>query len=178
MSLIVGCDPGFSGAFCFMLGTEIRVVPMPVLKAPKSVLDEKAIKSILQDDIMIENALRKARQGEITHFFIERAMVMPRQGVVSSGRFMEQYGFLRGLCVGMGIPYTVISSVRWKKVLMDGMPKEKEASLVRVAQLYPNLKLTGPKVSRIGQADAVLIARYGQSTLTSTKKVHIGCTGC
>jgi len=161
MSLIVGCDPGFSGAFCFISensqGLDLKTFPMPILSAPKTVLDEVAIK----------NLLKMLGQDQITHFFIERAIVMPGQGVVSSGRFMEQYGFLRGLCVGLGIPYTVISSVRWKKVLMDGMAKEKEASLVRLAQLYPELKLAGPKVSRIGQADAVLIAHYGRQTLIS-----------
>ena len=183
MNLIVGCDPGFSGAFCFMADNEIRVVSMPILKAPKAILDEaaiksilqldeEAIKSILQDDGTLENAIRRARQGQIAHFFIERAIVMPGQGIVSSGRFMEQYGFLKGLCVGLGIPYTVISSVRWKKVLMDGMPKEKDAALVRVAQLYPGLRLTGPKVSRIGQADAVLIAHYGQLILTSPNRAQ------
>lgn len=83
---------------------------------------------------------------------------MPNQGIVSSGRYMASYGFLRGLCVGNGIPYHLIQPQTWKKAMMPDMGKDKGASIQKVSQLYPELSLT--RVKDHGIADAILIARY------------------
>jgi crossover junction endodeoxyribonuclease RuvC len=96
---------------------------------------------------------------------IEKAQTMPNQGISSSGRYMASYGFLRGLCVGLSVEYQLIHPKTWKKELMHDMPKEKEASIMRVGQLYPDLVL-GRKKDH-GIADAILIAKY----LMSVKNV-------
>jgi crossover junction endodeoxyribonuclease RuvC len=83
---------------------------------------------------------------------------MPKQGIVSTGRYMASYGFLRGLCVGNGIPYHLIQPQSWKKAMMPDMGREKGASIQKVTQLYPDLSLT--RVKDHGIADAILIARY------------------
>jgi crossover junction endodeoxyribonuclease RuvC len=71
---------------------------------------------------------------------------------------MASYGFLRGVCAGLKIEYQLIHPKTWKKVMMFDMPKEKEASIMRVGQLYPDLVL-GRKKDH-GIADAILIAKY------------------
>ena len=93
---------------------------------------------------------------------IEKAQVMPGQGISSSGRYMASYGFLRGICVGLRLEYQLIHPRTWKKVMMPDMPKEKEASIMRVGQLYPDVILTRKKDH--GIADAILIARYLKDT--------------
>ena len=67
--------------------------------------------------------------------------------------------------MGLSVEYQLIHPKTWKKELMHDMPKEKEASIMRVGQLYPDLVL-GRKKDH-GIADAILIAKY----LMSVKNV-------
>ena len=146
----MGIDPGFSGALA-VLDDELNiefVMDMPIITVGKKrELDESKLSSIFS-----RWRLRPMTIG------IEKSQTMPNQGIVSSGRYMASYGFLRGLSIGNGIPYHLIQPRTWKKAMMPDMGKEKGASIQKVAQLYPDLKLTRAKDH--GIADAILIARY------------------
>ena len=147
---ILGIDPGFSGAIA-VLDPDLKidfVMDMPIIKVGKKrELDEAKLGSIF-----------KMWHGKDITVGLEKSQTMPNQGVVSSGRYMASYGFLRGLCVGNGIPYHLIQPQSWKKAMMPDMGREKGASIQKVTQLYPDLSLT--RVKDHGIADAVLIARY------------------
>ena len=147
---IMGIDPGFSGALA-VLDSDLKidfVMDMPILMVGKKrELDEAKL-----SDIFSRWRLRPMMVG------LEKSQTMPNQGIVSSGRYMSSYGFLRGLCVGNGIPYHLIQPQSWKKAMMPDMGKEKGASIQKVTQIYPELSLT--RVKDHGIADAVLIARY------------------
>ena len=147
---IMGIDPGFSGALA-VLDSDLKidfVMDMPILMVVKKrELDEAKL-----SDIFSRWRLRPMMVG------LEKSQTMPNQGIVSSGRYMSSYGFLRGLCVGNGIPYHLIQPQSWKKAMMPDMGKEKGASIQKVTQIYPELSLT--RVKDHGIADAVLIARY------------------
>ena len=146
----MGIDPGFSGALA-VLDSDLKidfVMDMPILMVGKKrELDEAKL-----SDIFSRWRLRPMMVG------LEKSQTMPNQGIVSSGRYMSSYGFLRGLCVGNGIPYHLIQPQSWKKAMMPDMGKEKGASIQKVTQIYPELSLT--RVKDHGIADAVLIARY------------------
>lgn len=147
---LMGIDPGFSGAIA-VLDKDLKidfVMDMPIIKVGKKrELDEAKLGMIFK--------MWKAKPITVG---LEKSQTMPNQGIVSSGRYMASYGFLRGLCVGNGIPYHLIQPQSWKKVMMPDMGKEKGASIQKVSQLYPELSLT--RVKDHGIADAVLIARY------------------
>ena len=147
---IMGIDPGFSGAIA-VLDPDLRVdsvMDMPIIKVGKKrELDEARLADLF-----------KMWQGKSITVGLEKSQTMPNQGIVSSGRYMASYGFLRGLCVGNGIPYHLIQPQSWKKAMMPDMGKEKGASIQKVSQLHPELTLT--RVKDHGIADAVLIARY------------------
>lgn len=147
---IVGIDPGFSGAICILdsEGKILLLTDMPIVKADKTELDESAIRRILEG-------------SEVSHVYLEKSQTMPGQGISSSGRYMMSYGIIRGICVGLQIPYTLIQPQCWKKVMMEGMGKEKAASIVRAQQLYPIIELSRKKDH--GMADAYLIAEYGRT---------------
>ncbi len=146
----MGIDPGFSGAIA-VLDPDLNIdfaIDMPIIKiGKKKELDEDKLGLIF----------KRWRTQPIT-VGIERSQTMPNQGISSSGRYMSSYGFLRGLCVGNGIPYRLITPQSWKKIMMEGMGKEKTASIEKVCKIYPDLKLT--RVKDHGIADAILIARY------------------
>jgi len=147
---IMGIDPGFSGALAVLdddLNLEF-VMDMPIIMVGKKrELDESKLSTIFS-----RWRLRPMTIG------IEKSQTMPNQGIVSSGRYMASYGFLRGLCVGNGLPYHLIRPQSWKKAMMPDMGKDKGASIQKVTQLYPELRLT--RVKDHGIADAILIARY------------------
>lgn len=147
---IMGIDPGFSGALA-VLDSDLKiefVMDMPIIKVGKKrELDEARLSVIF-----------KMWRSKSINVALEKSQTMPNQGIVSSGRYMASYGFLRGLCVGNGIPYHLIQPQTWKKAMMPDMGKEKGASIQKVSQLYPELSLT--RVKDHGIADAILIARY------------------
>ena len=94
---IMGIDPGFSGALA-VLDSELKIeftMDMPILKVGKKrELDEARLSVIF-----------KMWRSRSINVALEKSQTMPNQGIVSSGRYMASYGFLRGLCVGNGIPY-------------------------------------------------------------------------
>jgi len=158
---IIGIDVGFSGAIAQILDIradgldEIDAVDMPTLKdGAHTELNEPEIKDLLVG---------------ANHVFIEKAQTMPiehegrRQGTASSGRYMMSYGQVRGICAGMGIPYTLVHPKTWKKVMMADMPKDKSASIIRAKKLFPQVKLDRKKDH--GRADALLLAEYGRRIL-------------
>lgn len=150
--ITIGIDAGFSGAICILKNKECVLFDMPVLGIKtKKQLDLVKIKSMLSID-------------EPVHVFIERAQVMPGQGISSSGRYMMSYGMLQGLCAGIGLPYTLVTPQAWKKVMMPGMPKGKGQSIIRFLQLNPDLNLYRKKDHN--KADAYLIAYYGRILLS------------
>ena len=158
--MYLGIDPGFSGALA-VLSDKLDVIhyqDMPIIEVGnKRELNEPELRNILSKYSPHYTSLTVG---------IEKSQTMPNQGVVSSGRYMASYGFLRGLSVGMGLPYILIRPPSWKKVMLADMPKEKGSSIQKVGQLYPGIKLTRKKDH--GISDAILIARY-MSTILDKK---------
>ena len=150
--MYLGIDPGFSGALA-VLDKDLQVIhyqDMPIIEvAKKRELDEPELRNIFR---------RFSPYYVNLTVGIEKSQTMPNQGIVSRGRFMASYGCLRGLCVGMSLPYILIRPPSWKKVMLADMPKEKGSSIQKVGQLYPGIKLTRKKDH--GISDAILIARY------------------
>jgi len=151
--MIVGIDPGFSGAIAIIddEGVIHELLDMPILKVGKrNELCEVEIKNLLEE-------------AHAEHVYIEKSQSMPGQGISSTFRYGASWGIIRGICVGLEIPYTLVHPKTWKKAMMPDMGKEKGASILRVGQLYPELKLTRKKDH--GMADALLLALHGLRTL-------------
>ncbi len=156
MKTYIGIDPGFSGAMACLYEVwdtttieynKLDVVDMPIIKATKNELDEAGIVAFFE-------------LHEPDMVVIEKSQTMPGQGISSTGRYMESYGRIRGICAGMKIPYTLIHPRTWKRVMMADMGKEKGESILRTKQLFPHVEL--PLKKDHGKADACLIAEYGR----------------
>lgn len=145
MSNIAGIDPGLVGAIAVMDSDDKRLVDscsMPIIERE---VDTGTLLDILTD-------------WHVTHVFMEKAQAMPRQGVVSMFNYGLSYGMIRGALSAAKIPYTLVHPATWKRVMCKDMKRTKESSLVRVKQLYPELRL---KSYEHDIADAILIAVYG-----------------
>jgi crossover junction endodeoxyribonuclease RuvC len=146
---IAGIDTGFSGAIAIAGWNFTPVLyDMPTLTMHKQrYIDGYKLKKILLEQ-------------SVCHVFIEKAQAMPKQGIVSTARYMKSAGILEGICIGLGLPYTLISPQEWKKKMMPGITfKSKDASVFRVKQLFPNINLEIKKDHH--KCEALLLALYG-----------------
>ncbi len=97
--------------------------------------------------------LREYQQyAAITTCFIEAVHSMPKQGVASSFKFGRSYGFLRGLLIGLKIPFEEITPQTWQKEMNCRTGGDKNVSKAKAQQLWPELKITH------ALADALLLA--------------------
>ena len=150
---IIGIDPGLTGAVAILPEGLFFDTPTASVKKGSSkkvylVAEMVTILAIVDRD----NA----------HVYIEDVHAMPGQGVSSTFSFGRGYGLWEGIVAALGIPYTLVSPVRWKRAMMDGMGKEKGASRVRAGQLFPQFADLLGLVKHHGRADALLIAEYGR----------------
>jgi crossover junction endodeoxyribonuclease RuvC len=93
---------------------------------------------------------------------LEQVHAMPKQGVTSMWSMGRGTGIWEGILSALKLPYVMISPQRWKKVLLDGMPKDKGSSIVVAKRLFPEVDL--PRKIDHNKADALLIAEYLRRT--------------
>ena len=89
---------------------------------------------------------------------IERVNSMPGQGVASSFTFGKGFGIWLGILASFSVSVDLVHPTRWKKAMLDGMGKEKDAARIRAKELFPSADLSLRK--HHGRADALLIAEY------------------
>jgi crossover junction endodeoxyribonuclease RuvC len=103
-----------------------------------------------------------ANQEATTMVFLESVHAMPGQGVRSMFSMGKGFGIWLGILAALGLRYELVTPQAWKREMMAGMGREKDASRLRALQLFPQL---GPELARTrdhGRADALLIAEYGR----------------
>lgn len=173
MTTIIGIDPGKSGAVAVHYGTDQDVYQIPTMPKPGSksavMIDELS----LRDNLMCANK---------PHAFIETQQ--PMHGHGSKGQPIhggtktafstgDTFGLIRGLCVGLRIPYTLVHPRTWQAVMLAGMnAKGREdvgrAMVIVAGRLFPTVSLLPtPKCKKlsIDMAAALLIAEFGRRTL-------------
>ncbi|MCH8066535.1 MAG: hypothetical protein IIC90_12040 [Chloroflexi bacterium] len=156
--IIIGIDPGLTGAVARIGHVDVvgsgpgsEVWDTPTAKDGKrTVFLPREMRRLLLDAIA----------GQACSVFIERVHSMPKQGVSSSFNFGMGYGIWIGLIHGLGYSIEHVTPNAWKKEMMAGMSKEKDASRVRAQELFPDADLH--LVKHHGRADALLIAEYGR----------------
>jgi len=155
--IFIGIDPGLDGAIAAVDAnrTFAAVFDMPVLelkdgRKKKRTLDLRSLLKILTDLTAEEDC----------HAFIELVHSMPRQGVRSMFTMGEGYGALKMALTALRIPFEEITPQRWKKMLLYGTMKDKDASRSKAQQLFPSMSLSRKKDH--GRADALLIAEFGR----------------
>jgi len=157
--MVIGIDPGLKGGICIAWPVgKWNVFPMPITG---SGLDLNQIKSIITP--------KGVKSAKLV--VIEKVHNMPREGGSSSFKFGDGFGSLKGLCVGVGLPFVLVMPQAWKRVILAGYDWKgnKDASIVYIKQKYPRLSLrpTGRcRKDSHGLADAACLAEYGVNLLS------------
>jgi crossover junction endodeoxyribonuclease RuvC len=113
-------------------------------------------------DLALVAQILKAWRNPVV--YIEKVHAMPGQGVTSMFSFGEGYGGLKGVCATLGLPYNLVTPQAWKKKVLAGTSKDKEAAVDFCRRRYPQVNLLATERSRVphdGMADALCIATYG-----------------
>jgi len=98
---------------------------------------------------------------------IEKVGAMPGQGVTSMFTFGKGYGTLIGICGGLGVRVELVTPQAWKKVVLAGTAKDKDAAIAYCRRAFPDISLlrtSSCKTPSDGIADALCILEYGKRT--------------
>lgn len=155
MRYYLGIDPGLTGAIALIGedGTVCLLNDLPVLEVTRN----KKVKHEPDRSEMVK-MMTEVDSFKPVYAAIEKVNAMPEQGVTSVFTFGMGYGIWLGILASFYFPVDLVHPARWKKVMMDGMGKEKDASRIRAGQLFPTADLHLKK--HHGRADALLIAEY------------------
>ena len=158
--LIIGIDPGISGAICFFQNGEISdVIDMPSMADGKK--NKRQINSQQVFNEISERIINIPRKEIIV--VIEQVSAMPGQGVTSMFNFGQSFGVLKGICSAMQLSMYFVRPAKWKKYY--GLIKtEKDASRTKVIEIFPYISSKLSKKKDSNKADAILIANFFNNT--------------
>ena len=158
--LIIGIDPGISGAICFFEDGEVKeIIDMPVMA------DGKKNKRQINGPQVYNEILKRINnfQKKDIIVVIEQVSAMPGQGVTSMFNFGQSFGVLKGICSAMQLSMFFIRPAKWKKYF--GLIKtEKDASRTKVIEIFPYISSQLSRKKDSNKADAVLIASFFYNT--------------
>ena len=161
MKCWIGIDPGVNGAMAriaYYADDDIDVDVTILPKAGKKELDLPDIRHWLKQ------ALTVVGQRGI-YVAIEKVTSMPKQGVTSMFTFGRAYGQLEGIVSTLGLSYVLVTPTQWKKYVLVGTAKDKDAAVTYCRRMYPDVSLLPTDKSRKpneNMADALCIATYSR----------------
>jgi crossover junction endodeoxyribonuclease RuvC len=154
MPIIVGVDPGLTGAIALVGGERgerlVEVMDMPTMrvgKGKKEELDVEALRYVL--------ALARRRTSVLV---MEAQSAAPGQGVSSTFKLAAQYGFLHGATLAMGFKVELVRPAVWKAALRLGADKDRSRDAATKA--WPDVAHAFARVKDHGRAEAALIALW------------------
>ena len=158
--LIIGIDPGISGAICFFEDGQVKeIIDMPVMA------DGKKNKRQINGPQVYNEILKRINKFQKKDIIvvIEQVSAMPGQGVTSMFNFGQSFGVLKGICSAMQLSMFFIRPAKWKKYF--GLIKtEKDASRTKVIEIFPYISSELSRKKDSNKADAVLIASFFYNT--------------
>lgn len=164
--IAIGIDPGLDGGVAVIWeNSDVHMWPTPTLNIVKNGKARRDYNGPGMASIL--RKIYNSNLGLLAKVAIEQVHAMPKQGVTSAFTFGMGYGTWLGIIDAFGMSLDRVEPARWKKSIMDGMGREKEAAILRAQQLFPNhaylleaKRGESTKKEVEGMAEALLIAEY------------------
>ena len=158
--LIIGIDPGISGAICFFEnGKILNVIEMPTMNEGKKNKRQVNGAQIYNE---IFKRINKNYDKDI-RVVVEQVSAMPGQGVTSMFNFGQSFGIIKGICSAMQLSLYFVRPAKWKKYF-NLINSEKDASRTRAIEIFPYFSAQLSKKKDSNKADAILIASFYHET--------------
>jgi len=151
--MIIGIDPGLTGAIALVGNTMAIVRDIPVMANGKG--NAKVKKCI--NPIGLKEIINEYMISGVSIAYLERVSSMPGQGVASMFSMGDTFGAIRTACLILGVPLEIITPQSWKKHYNLGA--DKEIIRTKAIELFPGCELHRKKDHN--RAEALLIAKYG-----------------
>lgn len=168
----IGIDPGTTGALA-TLDSQTRKIefydtPTVTVKVGKKFKNQMNAPEV----VLLLRGLSADREVFIT---IEKVNAMPgwkkdpgnpnqqipaAMGVTSAFNFGFGFGLWIGIITALQIPFQLVHPITWKKAMLFGSGKEKDASRIKAMQLFPGTAESLKLKKHHGRADALLIAAW------------------
>ena len=145
-------DPGLSGGVAILHGGEVTARPLPI--AGKDL-----------DLVLLSQWLKDSSPGLV---IVEKVHSMPGQGVASMFKFGQGYGAILGISAALGIPCELVTPQAWKKTVLAGSAKDKDAAIEYCRRAFPQVSLLpGPRCRKPhdGLADALCLLEYARRVI-------------
>ncbi len=166
-AVFVGIDPGVTGALVVLEDGELEFHDTVTYQDGKRTrIDAAGCAALLRD--VKRDCLPRPIPGnplltnqKTLFVYIEKSQPMPKNGSIGCFGLGYSYGVWIGILAALEIPYQLVTPQAWKKLLMPGEPKDKDASRTVARRLWPDQ--TEEALSRKkdhGRSDAALIAEY------------------
>lgn len=149
-NIVVGIDPGMSGAIAF-LDSYGRFVAAHDLKYISDG-ETSYVDGLWLTKLIMAGSLE---------VFLERVAAMPKQGVASTFKFGSGFGSILGALSVTSCKVKLVTPFQWKRGMQ--LSRDKNASLEMARQFYPEAPLSLKKHE--GRAEALLLARWGWEQL-------------
>ncbi len=149
MTIIMGVDPGVSGAvaFYFPMVGRVAVDDVPVAGG----------------EINVAELARLVRIHRPTFAVLEKAQAFPKNGAVSMFNYGRSYGDVRGAVGALEIPLHFVTPALWKRHFK--LNDDKDASRAYAIRMFPAVADRFNRKKDHGRAEAALIALYGAQVL-------------
>ena len=158
--LIIGIDPGISGAICFFdNGKILDVIEMPTMNEGKKNKRQVNGAQIYNE---ISKRINKTHNDDV-RVVVEQVSAMPGQGVTSMFNFGQSFGIIKGICSAMQLSLYFVRPAKWKKYF-NLINSEKDASRTRAIEIFPYFSSQLSKKKDSNKADAILIASFYHET--------------
>ena len=163
MMLIIGIDPGITGAICFFEDRKI----IDLIEMPNMAVGKKNKRQVNGAQVYNEifERIKNYNKKDIK-VVIEQVSAMPGQGVTSMFNFGQSFGVLKGICSAMQLPMYFVRPAKWKKYY-NLINSKKDASRTKVIEIFPYISTQLSKKKDSNKADAILIASFFYETYQS-----------
>jgi crossover junction endodeoxyribonuclease RuvC len=101
---------------------------------------------------------------------IEQVHAMPKQGVASSFKFGQSYGFLRAMLIAFGIRFESVTPGKWQRELGCLSRGRKNVTKAKAQETFPGVKCTH------AISDALLLAAYARRRISCGPRLHAAGT--
>jgi crossover junction endodeoxyribonuclease RuvC len=153
--LILGVDPGLSGAVAFVHGDRLLdVADLPLVEVQHGKGSRKELSPALLHDMLVCTEIR------IGKAIVEHVGASPQMGTTSAFRFGENFGAILAVLACCGIRTELVRPQTWKKSM--GLGPDKAVSRAAAIKLWPMQSDYFARVKDDGRAEAALLAEWGR----------------